>query len=302
MDHDGNTPSGISHLQDKADRSADSTFMVQHIPGAPPAYFTDHYRLYFVESGKADITLDNWHLSVSAGDLIPMSPGEKIRFEGDVDVCSLAFHHDFFCVRVKRTEVYCDGVVFNRLTGQPCIALPVREWPLLKNQFIGLFEIVQSEGIFVKERAVNALRSILLQTAEYKLKQLADEDHSELAAAPMSELVLRFQDLLEAYFIDHREIAFYCESLNVTPTVLNRHLKSESDQTALQAINERIAIAARVELRSGRKSVKEVAFDLGFEDPLYFSRFFKKQFGHSPSHYFDQSARPENCPPVSSDG
>ena len=31
---------------------------------------------------------------------------------------------------------------------------------------------------------------------------------------------------------------------------------------------------------------EEVAIDLGFDDPLYFSRFFKKQFGVAPSHYF----------------
>jgi AraC-like DNA-binding protein len=56
-------------------------------------------------------------------------------------------------------------------------------------------------------------------------------------------------------------------------------LRENLGKTALQAINERIAIEARVELRSGQKSIKEVAIDLGFDDPLYFSRFFKKQFG-----------------------
>jgi len=276
----------LSYLRDGSNPTAQSKFMVQATAGAPPDYSAEFYRLYFVESGTAEATLDNWNLTVSSGDQVPLSPGEQVRFDDDLIVRSLAFHHDFFCVRVKRTEVYCDGVVFNRLTGQPRISLPKEEWPLLRDRFVELNEIVQSVGVFVQERAINSLRSILLQAAEYKLLQLADEEESELSAAPLSPLVLRFQDLLEAYFLDHKHVEFYSESLNVTTTVLNRHLKTELGQTALQAINERIAIAARVELRSGRKSVKEVAIDLGFEDPLYFSRFFKKQFGLSPSHYF----------------
>ncbi len=67
---------------------------------------------------------------------------------------------------------------------------------------------------------------------------------------------------------------------------LNRKVKDELGKTVIQAVNERLAIAARVALRSGKKSIKEVAFDLGFAGPLYFSRFFKKQFGSPPTQYF----------------
>ncbi|MFK7856745.1 MAG: helix-turn-helix domain-containing protein [Granulosicoccus sp.] len=286
MNTQGNTVAETVHFQQGSNLSEASGFVLQSVAGAPPEYTLEFYRLFFIEAGEAEAMLDNWNLIVSPGDLVPLSPGEKARFDGDISVRSLAFHHDFYCVRVKRTEVYCDGVVFNRLTGEPRIKLPLREQRLIQERFYELSEIVHSEGILAYERAVNALRSILLQAAEYKMKQLEKEDNAELTAAPMSELVLRFQDLLEAYFLDHKDINFYSDLLNVSPTVLNRNLKSELGQTALQAVNERIAIAARVELRSGRKTVKEVAYDLGFEDPLYFSRFFKKQFGHSPSHYF----------------
>ena len=285
----------ILTLQDETHNPADaSLFMLQASPAVAPSYPGDFYRIYYFESGSASITLDNWKLQVNAGHVLTASPAEQVEISADASVRSLAFHHDFFCVRVKRTEVFCDGIVFNRLNGQPLIPLPEPEWPLIRHRFIELQEILQSGGVFVKERAINSLRSILLQAAEYKLVQLSAADESEISPAPMSTLVLQFQDLLEAHYQDHKDLSFYCNQLNVTATVLNRHLKSELGQTALQAIGERIAIAARVELRSGRKSVKEVALDLGFDDPLYFSRFFKKQFGYSPSHYFSE-------PPVPTD-
>jgi len=262
--------------------------IIQAEPGVPPQYPNDLYRVYFIDSGFQKASVDNQQVDVAPGDVLTASPAEQVVFSEELRVRSVAFHHDFFCVRVKRTEVYCDGVVFNRVAGQPRVVLPEQERPLSVQHFIELNEIVKSSGSLVKERAISTLRSILLQTAEFKMMQMTADAGADMHGSRISELVLRFQDLLEAHYLEHREVQFYCDRLNVTPSSLNRHLKSELDQTVLQAVNERIAIAARIELRSGRKSVKEVAIDLGFDDPLYFSRFFKKQFGYSPSHYFSK--------------
>lgn len=262
--------------------------LVEALPSVPAEYSFDLYRIYFVERGETTVQLENWTMDVVPGTILAASPAEAISFRRPVSTRSVAFHHDFFCVRVKRTEVFCDGVVFNRLAGEPRIILPELEWSLIRHRFEELGSVASSGGVLARERAISALRSILLQSAEFKLLQLADDEATELVPAPMSDLVLRFQDLLESHYVSHRDLAFYCAELHVTPATLNRHLRAEMGQTALQAINERLAIAARVELRSGRKSVKQVAFDLGFDDPLYFSRFFKKQFGLSPSHYFTE--------------
>ena len=259
---------------------------VQAQPGMPPDYSSDLYRIYFQEEAKAPILLDNRHLSIAAGQMLPVSPGERLSFDVPTPVRSLAFHHDFFCVRVKRSEVFCDGIVFNRVAGKPLITLPEREWPLLRSRFEELSEIIRGNGAFAVERSISALRSILLQAAECKLRSTDEHADPSMPDGRISEIVLRFQDLVEEHYLDRKDMTFFCEILGVTATTLNRHLKAELGQTAMQILNERIAIAARVELRSGRKSVKEVAFDLGFEDPLYFSRFFKKQFGSSPSDYF----------------
>ncbi len=259
---------------------------IQAATGTPPDYPTNLYRLYFVEDGATDITLDHRQLRIEAGQLLALSLTEQVTFDNTAKLISLGFHHDFFCVKVKRTEVYCDGVVFNRISGQPQITLPEQEWPLLRHRFEELREIVQSQSLFTEERAINSLRSLLLQAADYKLRHIENGADEALQKTRISDLVLQFQDLLEKHYLDRKDLEFFSDQLGVTPAKLNRHLKAELGQTVLQAINERIAIAARVELRSGQKSIKEVAIDLGFEDPLYFSRFFKKQFGSSPSYYF----------------
>ncbi len=266
--------------------NSDPLLVVQAEAGTPPDYPANLYRLYFIEAEATNIALDHRQLRVEAGQLLALSPTEQVTFDKTAKLISLGFHHDFFCVKVKRTEVYCDGVVFNRISGQPQIALPEQEWPLLRHRFEELREIVQSQSLFTEERAINSLRSLLLQAADYKLRHIENGAEEAIQKTRISDLVLQFQDLLEKHYLDRKDSEFFSDQLGVTPAKLNRHLKAELGQTVLQAINERIAIAARVELRSGQKSVKEVAIDLGFEDPLYFSRFFKKQFGSSPSYYF----------------
>ncbi len=262
---------------------------VQSVAASAPDFPVDHYRIYFIQSGRGAVGVDNVRMNVQAGDVIAASPTETVIADEKLRCLAVGFHHDFFCVRVQRHEVYCDGVIFNRVASIPKSRLPDQEWSQIGQFFEQLQNILDRGGVYVEDRAVSTLRSMLLLVAEYKLNSLTPAE--KLPASPLSPLVLGFQDLLEENYVAHRDVAFYSEQLHVTPATLNRRLKSEIGLTVTQAVNERLAIRARVELRAGVKPVKQVAFELGFEDPLYFSRFFKKQFGQSPSHYFMQNGK-----------
>jgi len=261
--------------------------IVQLGAGAPPDYEDCLYRLYCVETDSAEVRFEGVPLTLERGQLLTLSPGERADFATDASLRSCAFHHNFFCVRVKRNEVFCDGVVFNRLAGIPVVTFPEAEWNWARNRFSELAHIVKAESLFKQEHAINALRSMLLHAADCKIRFSGIASGSFETSAKVSDLVSRFQDLVERHYAEHRDVAFYCDALGVTDATLNRHLKNELGQTAKQITHDRLAIEARVALRSGERSVKDVALGLGFEDPLYFSRFFKKQFGASPTHYFE---------------
>lgn len=264
---------------------------IQGEENSPPAYAENLYRLYLIVANQARITFETQVKELNRHQLLTLSPGERVDFDGNVSVLSCAFHHNFFCVRVKRDEVFCDGVVFNRLQGLPVVDFPASEVDLVKHRFQELASIVKANSTFKHELAISALRSLLLQAADCKLRFSNIDDPVQPGQARVSDLVSRFQDLVEENFTKHLEVAEYCDMLGVTVATLNRHVKNELGQTAKQIALERLAIEARVALRTGKRSIKDVAIELGFEDPLYFSRFFRKQFGAAPTQYFSSNDR-----------
>ncbi|MDX3906636.1 MAG: helix-turn-helix domain-containing protein [Pigmentiphaga sp.] len=112
----------------------------------------------------------------------------------------------------------------------------------------------------------------------------------------------RFKALLNRSFREQRDISYYAQRLGITPTQLNRICRDELGLSALGVINDRLLTEARRDLAYSSLSVKEIALTLGFSDPSYFSRFFTKHAGTSPSEFRtmvrDQFDRERISPPT----
>ncbi|MBN8819944.1 MAG: helix-turn-helix domain-containing protein [Sphingomonas sp.] len=104
-------------------------------------------------------------------------------------------------------------------------------------------------------------------------------------AAPdrLDTLAQRFQSLVERRYREHRPLSFYAEHLNCTVRTLTRQTEDAFGMTPLQIVNRRLLFEARRLLRFTNANCSEVAAELGFEDPSYFSRFYRRMTGHSPS-------------------
>ena len=78
------------------------------------------------------------------------------------------------------------------------------------------------------------------------------------------------------------------EKLALSPKYLSDLLKQETGKTALEHIHIALVIEAKNILMSTDKTVAETAYQLGFENPPYFSRLFKKEVGITPTEYREQ--------------
>ena len=98
-------------------------------------------------------------------------------------------------------------------------------------------------------------------------------------------LLRDFKNLVDRRFHQWHKVLDYASEINISPKHLSHSVKSLTGKTAKEIIQDRLVLEAKRSLLHTRLSVKEVAYQLGFEEPLHFSSFFKHQVGISPSDF-----------------
>lgn len=91
--------------------------------------------------------------------------------------------------------------------------------------------------------------------------------------------------LLETNIGTKKNVPDYTGLLNLSAYQLNAITKTTVGKTVSELINEQIVLEAKRYLLATSSQVKEIADQLGYEDPSYFVRFFKKQTGFSPEAF-----------------
>lgn len=99
------------------------------------------------------------------------------------------------------------------------------------------------------------------------------------------DYLLRFTHLLEAHYREHLPIEHYARALGISAAHLNALCRRLAGQSALQLINERLLLEAKRNLVYTSMTINQVADSLGFSEPAYFSRFFKRYCGVSPKQF-----------------
>lgn len=95
----------------------------------------------------------------------------------------------------------------------------------------------------------------------------------------------RFSDLIENHFKAHWGLPKYTSALGISETRLHQLCKNISGQPPKRIIQDRTVQEAKLLLTMTEKSIREICFELGFSDPAYFSRFFKRLTGQTAKAY-----------------
>ncbi len=120
------------------------------------------------------------------------------------------------------------------------------------------------------------------------LSRLYNEQFCE--DVPEGKLLLKkFQTLINEQYKELHDVAAYADQLFISAGHLGEVIKQQSGKTAIEHIHERIVLEARRLLFHTEYSIKEIAWQLGFEDASYFNRFFKRLNSETPMQYRKQS-------------
>ncbi len=145
---------------------------------------------------------------------------------------------------------------------------------------IEMLDELISTNLTNKEEAILSLLNTLFVYCDGKcnIKSFISDNNQKTA------LVYKFKKQIEKLYSEYHKVSDYAQLLNVSDKYLNECVKEILGTNAKNLIDEKLLMTARYELKFTDKAVKEIAYDLGFSSPDYFSYFMKKHNGVSPSH------------------
>jgi AraC family transcriptional regulator, transcriptional activator of pobA len=117
------------------------------------------------------------------------------------------------------------------------------------------------------------------------LSRLYTEQFINSELAPDRVLLKKYLSRIEASYTELHEVAAYADLLNISAGHLSEVVKQQSGKSAIGHIHERLILEAKRLLFHTEQSIKEIAFQLGFEDASYFNRFFKRITARTPVEY-----------------
>ena len=151
-----------------------------------------------------------------------------------------------------------------------------------------LFNLLQLNLIKQKSKFNETILLSLLSVIIYSTLESISEQINIPNQGKMNrkqELVFSFFNLLSTYYKVQRNISFYAKKLKVSTRYLSLVVKGVIGKTANQVIHEYVITEAKLLLGVSNKKIIEIASELNFNDQYYFSNFFKKHTGFSPSEF-----------------
>lgn len=203
--------------------------------------------------------------------------------EAPVRGLCLRFHANFFCIETHHEAVGCNGVLFNDIHGEPQVRLDGASLAGFEALLAPMEAEFHTRGVAHPEALVSYLKLFLIKATRLKLEQQNLEPLSMAGSA--SPALARLPRLIEEHYRTWHRPVDYASALHMTPKALGRLVKAHFGRTLTQLIRERLFKHAKWQLLHTRRPVKEIAWEIGFGDELYFSRVFKSVTGCSPTFF-----------------
>lgn len=166
-------------------------------------------------------------------------------------------------------------------------------WEYKLDEYISqmLTELAEKKSYGKEELLRLYLKAFLIQVQ--RRKHQLEEIESGLNPFPVDEkrnLLVKFINAVDENFNYNLTVSQYADLLHISTRTLSNLTLQLLQKRPVQIVQERIILEAKRLLLYSELSVKEIAYRIGFEDPAYFMRYFKKHVELSPSN-FRKSAR-----------
>ena len=252
--------------------------LVQEVKGIDNSHAHTFYLVMWISEGTGTHTIDFKTYTIEPNQLYFLTPGQVHSWELSADTTgfNLFFDANFFKGRFgNRLHQY---PFFHSRQHQPLLSA-ISQPGFFRDLLSYAYQEYEARLLNRSEVFLSFVH-ILLETASrlYHDRQISSDTH-------LYDRLRQYEELLEQQFLTVREVRAYADQMNLTPNYLTYICQHVVGKTASQLWQERLLIEAQRLLTHTAQSTKEIAFQLGFSDPSYFVRFFRKQTGRTPADF-----------------
>jgi AraC-like DNA-binding protein len=251
----------------------------------------DFYSIFWIESGEAIHATEFVEYSLKPDTILFVPPGLKHRMYIDQSVGGIymLFNEDFIQYNRKNHLPLTEYRLFNNPDFKSLITLFPEKREKLNNITSLIFDELKTPDDYSQDIVLNLLHLFLLESRRiFDHQYQAPKEDSEVTP---DATIIKFKQLIEENFTKEKNVSPYAEMLNMNPSCLNELTKRTTGITAGELIRNRVIDETKKLLYSSSISGKEIAFQLGFDDPAYFSRFFRKYTGITLKEFRENSRK-----------
>lgn len=235
------------------------------------------YQLIWITEGQAIFDIDFKKVNIHAGELLLISVNQVYGFDvrSDYEGKMILFTDSFF----NRTELDSHFLHTSDILNPVNLNQTVRLCNKLVKQ---LFDLLEGElnltiDLFLSHIAQSFLRILLLE-----IERAVTVGTSPASLQENTTIGRRFCAEVEKHFKTNRQTDYYVQLMGVGEKVLSKEMKRLTGKTPKVYIDSRIILEAKRLLTYGSSTVKEISYELGFDEATNFNKFFRKHTGTSP--------------------
>jgi len=252
---------------------------------ADVAHRHDYYTLLVVEQAAGVHTIDYTEFPFSTHEVHFVSPGQvhQVALTEKPSGSVITFTKGFLIENNIPLSFISNINLFQGFGNTPPLKVDAATFKRLSS-IIEEFHTCLSTDLNYGRRAVGALLQLFLIYCSNSSKLDKSQTSEDIAGI----CILRdFKKLVDEKFREWHKVKEYAAEIHISPKHLSQTVKSVTGKVAKDHIKDRLVLEAKRLLLHTTMSIKEVAYEIGFEEPLHFSGFFKKNTGISPSKFRD---------------
>ncbi|WP_191601347.1 helix-turn-helix domain-containing protein [Marinomonas algicola] len=271
-----NKDPGFVHIEDIATRSSENGWLIK------PHRHGRMFQVLCIFDGRIEVRIDeqNHHLTGGWAITIPAGSVHGFRFSPDTDGVILTLADPILADQTQqKAHHYIEGLT------RMASVIQIDPKNVLFNQLKQYLQLIKAEiknhysgQQVMLEWLVRMVLVTLQRQADYSRLSTDDNQSS-------NRLLDQFKQLMEAHYHEQWKVAQYAKAMNMSVSSLNRLCHETIGSATKNVLQDRLLIEAKRKLIYTREPLDQIAYALGFKDPAYFSRFFKKMAGGSPSLY-----------------